>query len=182
MFWSTFFTNCGTASLVYQVLSNQDEVPYSRTENHTPGEDRICDFVIKSLTLPQLNYWTWKMAVIKYCSFNMIAQNMQTEWQTMKTLMRLLLKEVWSGSVLFDGKIWDGSIQFARTWTSKGNGLTLRVFGCIYAGNIATSYHLLIHSEHAQFFFWCYFETIICFILIKKNLANVGICKTIDLH
>ena len=102
MFWSTFFTNCGTASLVYQVLRNQDEVPCSRTENRTLGDDQICDLVIKSLTLSKLSYWTWKMTVIKYGSFNMIAQNMQTECQTMKALMRLLLMEVWSCSVLFD--------------------------------------------------------------------------------
>ena len=49
-----FFSHFGTASWVYPVLSNGDEVFCSRTQHRAPGEDLTHNLAIKRLTLSQL--------------------------------------------------------------------------------------------------------------------------------
>ena len=51
-----FFSHFGTASWVLPVLSNEDEVSCSRTQQRAPGEDQIRNLAIKSPTLSQLSY------------------------------------------------------------------------------------------------------------------------------
>ena len=51
-----FFSHFGTTSWVYLVLSNWDEVSFSRTRHRDPGDDRTRDLAIKSPTLSQLSY------------------------------------------------------------------------------------------------------------------------------
>ena len=46
-----FFSHVGTFSWVRPVLSNEDEVSFSRTQHRAPGETWTCDLAIKSGTL-----------------------------------------------------------------------------------------------------------------------------------
>ena len=50
-----FFSHVGTFSLVEPVLSNEDEVSCSNTQNRSPGENRTHDLVINSPALYQLS-------------------------------------------------------------------------------------------------------------------------------